>query len=342
MKAVQIKNAVIFKEITLTMKKPKMVIELTAFNALMSLLAVIIVFSFSTAALLDTVPYAAILMVFLGIVWVESCIVAFLVPALTAGTISGERERQTLEVLLTTRMTTWQIIKGKYFSAILSVILVIISAMPFMSLVFIYGGIAMWQMLMVACIIIIAAMYVAAFGVFFSTLTKRTIFATVLTYMVLILIIIGTIGLVSTIYMSVEIVNDMIYYQSNLSLPSDLLSAGFSCFLLYWNPAVTIFDAIGHIIGYGYDGIGTVNGMADLIGAIPLSGMSNKNILLLFWTPISIVIQMLTAYGILRWAAALLNPARRSKKSMKRMKKVIEKQRREMETAQAQKTQPHA
>lgn len=335
MKATQIKNAVIFKEVTLTMKKPKLVIELTVVNALLTFVALIIVGSFSlSAAMLETVPYVAILLVFLGLVCVEACMVAFLVPALTAGTISGERERQTLEVLLTTKMTTWQIIKGKYFSAILSVLLVIISALPFMSLVFIYGGISMWQMLLIALTIIIGAMYVAAFGVFFSALTKRTIFATVLTYMVLILIIIGTIGLVGTIYMIVEIVNDVIYYQSNYNLPSDLLSAGFSCFLLYWNPAVTIFDAIGHIIGYGFEGTGTMNGMADLIGGISISGISSKNLLLRFWTPISIVVQMLTAYGILRWAAALLNPTRGSKRRMKRMRKVIEK--REQEQAQAQ------
>lgn len=331
--SIKVKNAVVYKEMTLEMKKPKLIIILTVFNALLALASICVVGGFSlSAAFLDNVSYTAIMIVYFVYVWVEACLVALCVPALTAGSISGERERQTLEVLLTTKMSTWQIVKGKFISSMLSVILIIVSSLPFMSIVFIYGGISFWQMLVVALLIVTSAMYMAAFGVWFSTLTKKTIAATVITYMFGILVIGGTLGLVVSAYGMTEMINYSLYYNDAFNFPQDFFKAGIFTFLLYLNPAVTIFDAIGHIVGYTLNTT-SVNGMADLIGEIPLSGMTSKNILLRFWTPISLVVQMLVTYGMLRWSAYLLNPTRGNKKRMKRMKKVIEK--RQMEQKQA-------
>ena len=42
----------------------------------------------------------------------------FLMPALTAGSISGERERQTLDIMMTTMVSRWDIVSGKLLASL--------------------------------------------------------------------------------------------------------------------------------------------------------------------------------------------------------------------------------
>ena len=65
----------------------------------------------------------------------------FIVPAVTASSISGERERQTLDLMLTTRMSAGQIVGGKLLSALSTLLLLILSSFPAVAMVFVYGGI---------------------------------------------------------------------------------------------------------------------------------------------------------------------------------------------------------
>ncbi|KUK82920.1 MAG: putative membrane protein, partial [Pelotomaculum thermopropionicum] len=69
-------------------------------------------------------------------------LLAFVTPGLTAGVISGEREKQTLNVLLTTRLTPWQIIWSKLASASAFMVLLVFATLPLYSIIFLYGGIA--------------------------------------------------------------------------------------------------------------------------------------------------------------------------------------------------------
>ena len=49
---------------------------------------------------------------------IEFILLMFIVPAVTAASISGERERQTPELMLTTQMTASQVVIGKLMSAL--------------------------------------------------------------------------------------------------------------------------------------------------------------------------------------------------------------------------------
>ena len=82
-------------------------------------------------------------------VFIEAFILLFITPAITAGTVSLEKERQTLDVLLTTRMTTWEIIKGKYGSDFILLSFMVVSTFPLLAIVvimhcsgFAFSGIA--------------------------------------------------------------------------------------------------------------------------------------------------------------------------------------------------------
>ena len=78
---------------------------------------------------------------------IEFILLMFIVPAVTAASISGERERQTLDLMLTTQMTAAQIVTGKLMGALSSLFVLILSSFPAVAMVFVYGGITWWDAL---------------------------------------------------------------------------------------------------------------------------------------------------------------------------------------------------
>jgi len=109
-------------------------------------------------------------------------LLGFVVPGLTAGVISGERERQTLNVLLTTRLTTRQIIWSKLVSSSAFVALLVIATLPLYSIVFMYGGIAPGQVLGVFGFYLVTIFLFASIGMACSAFFQRTGVSTVTAY----------------------------------------------------------------------------------------------------------------------------------------------------------------
>ena len=85
--------------------------------------------------------YSSMLHMYMLVAVFEAVIVLFVVPALTAGSISGERERQTLDLLLCTRLRPVDIAIGKLLSCISTVFVMLVTSLPILALVYIYGGI---------------------------------------------------------------------------------------------------------------------------------------------------------------------------------------------------------
>lgn len=108
--------------------------------------------------------------------------VCFFTPGLTAGVISGERERQTLSVLLTTNLTPSKLILGKWLSSLSFMIFLVLTSIPLYGIVFLFGGIAPMQILKVFSFYLITMLGIGSLGVLFSTIFKRTGISTVVTY----------------------------------------------------------------------------------------------------------------------------------------------------------------
>lgn len=109
-------------------------------------------------------------------------LLAFITPGLTAAVISGERERQTLNVLLTTRLTTWQIIWSKLVSSSAFVVLLLLSTLPLYSIVFLYGGISPGQVLGIFGFYLVTMFLFGCIGVVCSSFFKRTSVSTITAY----------------------------------------------------------------------------------------------------------------------------------------------------------------
>lgn len=121
-------------------------------------------------------------MLFSMMTYIQLGLILFITPALTAGTISTEREKQTLNILLTTSQTSFQIIFGKMTSSIAFLLLMIVSGLPIYSLVFLYGGVSPSQLFFIFLFYMLTLLAIASIGVMFSTLIRKTIVAIIATY----------------------------------------------------------------------------------------------------------------------------------------------------------------
>lgn len=121
-------------------------------------------------------------MLFLALSGLQLMMAAFVVPGVTAGLISGERERQTLPILLTTHLSSTQIVLSKWFSSISFMVLLYILSLPGYLVVFLYGGISPEYVWNFVALYLVTILFYGSLGIFYSALTKRTGVATVLTY----------------------------------------------------------------------------------------------------------------------------------------------------------------
>lgn len=122
----------------------------------------------------------------------ELLLIAFMTPALTAGAIAGERERQTLDLLLCTRVRPIGIILGKLLSSMLFVLLLLLLSVPLFSAVFLFGGIELDQVLVVLLIGLVTAVTLASLGLLCSTIARRATGATVASYALAFVLLFGT------------------------------------------------------------------------------------------------------------------------------------------------------
>jgi ABC-type transport system involved in multi-copper enzyme maturation permease subunit len=119
--------------------------------------------------------------------------VAFLAPSSTAGAISLEREKQTLELLVTTPISAFAIVIGKLLSALIYVFLLIAASIPLMAAVFVFGGVGPEDIIKGYIVLIVAAISLGSFGILCSSVVKRTTAATAITIFGVLAITIGTI-----------------------------------------------------------------------------------------------------------------------------------------------------
>ena len=109
-------------------------------------------------------------------------LVCFIAPAFTAGQISLEREKQTLDLLISTPMRPGAIVVGKLAAALAFVVLMIVAAIPITAIVLMYGGASVDDIVRQQLGAAGHGAVLGAIGLFYSALLKRTQAATVLTY----------------------------------------------------------------------------------------------------------------------------------------------------------------
>jgi ABC-type transport system involved in multi-copper enzyme maturation permease subunit len=132
--------------------------------------------------------------VFRSLAGVVMATVALVVPALVGPTISGERERQTLDLLLVTPLGPGRIVLGKLIAALAFVVLLVIACLPLFSVAFLLGGVGMAEVLEVVAFTLVGAVTIGALSMLVSVLVRRVSSATVVSYLVMLALTVGPIA----------------------------------------------------------------------------------------------------------------------------------------------------
>lgn len=133
--------------------------------------------------------------IFVGLMMLQTLMVAVLAPAATAGAISSEREHQTLELLAVTPISSLAIVLGKLLSALAWVFVLILASIPVTALVFVFGGVAPDDMLRAYLVLFATVIGLGSVGIFFSALTRRTGASTGLTFVATLAVVVGSVFL---------------------------------------------------------------------------------------------------------------------------------------------------
>lgn len=179
---VNVNNPVLVKEVKLRFRSMKSFIGILFYLIAMSIF--VFGFIFLTTSFSGTGFFRPEESFFLFglLTYIQLGLILFITPGLTAGTISTEREKQTLNILLTTSQSSLQIILGKLSSSIAFLVLMLIAGLPIYSLVFLFGGISPGQLGLIFLFFFLTMLTVGSIGVMFSTITRKTIVSMIATY----------------------------------------------------------------------------------------------------------------------------------------------------------------
>lgn len=111
-----------------------------------------------------------------------SVILLFIVPMITMRSFSEEKSTGTIELLLTSPITDWQLVLGKFFGAMSLVLAMLAITLVDIAILFVYGN-PEWRQIATAYLgfLLMTGCFVAL-GLFISSLTKNQVVAAVATF----------------------------------------------------------------------------------------------------------------------------------------------------------------
>ncbi len=119
---------------------------------------------------------------FQGVILFQAAGIFLFLPAMTAGQITFEKERDSLALLFLTRLGPWQIVIEKYLSALISIFSLLLLAMPMGAIAYAYGGVTQWDVGLSIYALTLTALQVAAFSLMCSAWCRTTVGAFLSTY----------------------------------------------------------------------------------------------------------------------------------------------------------------
>ncbi|MDB5340148.1 MAG: gliding motility-associated transporter permease protein [Planctomycetaceae bacterium] len=106
-------------------------------------------------------------------------------PVLACSTLTRERERQTLDLLLITTLSPWTIVFEKFLGVLIAAVNLLMLSLPMIVVCHVLGGITVEQSLHALLFLLLIAVRVTAVGIFCSAVCRTTNQALVFTYVTL-------------------------------------------------------------------------------------------------------------------------------------------------------------
>lgn len=303
-------NPVYKRETTVSARSFRLSLTLVIFNAILALVDLLNMYSvLERVKLTAEIQYSSFTDLYIFVAVVEFVMLMFIMPALTAGSISGERERQTLDILLTTTMKPSEIILGKLTSSFSTMFLMIVSSFPLLAVSFVYGGVMLYDVILLLFCYLAVALMCGSMGICFSSIFKRSTISTVVSYGVLVIIAAGTYA-VNVFALSLAQMNMNNTYAMSVGRMAEQANSGAFLYLLLLNPVATFYVMINGQAGDNQ----VMRSLNNWFGPHPETFVMEN------WVILSILIQLVLAAIFLFIAIKAISP---SKGIMKRSIKKI-------------------
>lgn len=229
------------------------------------------------------------------------------VPVRTASAISGERERQTFDIMMTTGMTPFSVIIGKVMTAIVQSMLFVIASMPIMALSFVIGGMSWSYLFWFLAIALLISIFSASIGILCSSICKRSVSAVLMSYGFYL------------IFFIVTFLPYILYEIFNVGYADSAIQRGYSyreniIFLpLLLNPTVYLIEFFAELM----EGESMVNTFSNLTGMVKTRGPINLVTTGHRWMIVSTILFLAVSFLFLRLAAKRINPIKRRAKKLR-------------------------
>ena len=179
---------------------------------------------------------------YLALLIAQFALIILIAPAMTSASIAGERERQTLDLLLVTNTGSFRIAIGKVMESFAVLALLIVCGLPVMSLCLLTGGVSLGQILIGELFLLAEAFACVSIGVFCSSVARSTVLSGVLSYLVIILV--GVITALPFLFGYPQSITDVVYdrplYAALTTGEARLMISP----LLYMNPGFGLLSLV--------------------------------------------------------------------------------------------------
>lgn len=296
-------NPVYKREMAVRARSPRIPVLIMLFNGILAAAAILNMYSsIVQVRISNTIRYESFLQLYAFVATLEFLLLMFIMPALTSASISGERERHTLELMFTTRLRAADIVAGKLMSALSQLLVMAFSSFPVLLLTFVYGSMNLKDLALLMFCFVTVALFCGSLGIFASALMRRSTFSNVVTYGTLLAAVAGT-YLFNQFLLNVSQmeVNSMVL-QAGEVRPAP--SSGWAAYLLLLNPAATFAELLES----------QVSGGGGQFTVRYFLGAASGNFITEHWVFVSAAIQLALSAVLLRGAVWFLEPVRRKRK----------------------------
>lgn len=189
------------------------------------------------------------------IVVIQTFLLMLIVPILTATSISGERERQTLDLLLCTDLPVHRIVLGKMYASLTYVFLIVFSSMPFLGIMMLFGGVGIFDIIKITLFLLVSSCMLSSIGMVASVFFKKNITAIMMTFLFMGILFVAPFVL---IFIAVILVNAFYYTPIQSLLDNNLadivnvlfgLNPGYGILSLLTSDNFTVSGLIGYDSG---------------------------------------------------------------------------------------------
>ena len=181
-------------------------------------------------------------------------ILGVVVPVRTASSISGEKERQTFDIMMTTGMTPFSVILGKVMTAIVQSMFFVVASMPIMALCFTIGGMSWSYLFWFLAVAFLVSFFAASIGILCSSICRKSISAVIMSYGFYLLFFLGTV-LPSILYQIFYInLSYSSYYNGWGNTPLFLLLNPFIYLSEFFAPVMVGRSVVSELFGGGMSG----------------------------------------------------------------------------------------